>query len=137
MRIYIAGAWGERERLREHAAELEAMGHLVTADWLHADASVPYVTGDPDIWAARVLGQIRHADLLIYDTEGQSRGGRDTELGVALGLGTPIIIVGPIDTDHASLFVLATPRTKSTVGPHFADWRHLAIAVTGRVGRPR
>lgn len=49
---------------------------------------------------------VRSADVVICFTEKQgtlSRGGRHVEYGAALALGTPIVIVGPIETDSYAI----------------------------------
>lgn len=65
---------------------------------------LPYHVPDLGTYAARCMSQIIGSDLLIYDTLGMSRGGRDTELGFALGLRVAAWIVGPVE--HGNLFLM-------------------------------
>ncbi len=101
--IYLAGAWPERLRIRERAEQLRALGHHVISDWHDATADgQDYDTLDVDQMAQIGLTNmalLRHADMLILDTEGESRGGRDFEAGFFAGIilktRKVITVVGP------------------------------------------
>lgn len=59
-------------------------------------------TDDPGIAASRDLEDVRQADAMVAFTQGprhphQGRGGRHVEFGIALGLGIPVIRVGPVE----------------------------------------
>ena len=92
MKIYIATAY----ELRDHAISvmhhLEALGHEVTSGWLHGHV------GMDDEHARRDLADVLAADLLLLlnpaDYAEKGTGGRHVEVGYALALNIPVVIVG-------------------------------------------
>jgi hypothetical protein len=101
MRIYIAGLFEDRPRLRTIRVRLQAAGHQVTSSWLDEPDDV--MSERPGTWddtaagiARRDLSEIAQSDLLAVDTFGTgTRGGREVELGYAMGIGKQAVIVGP------------------------------------------
>jgi hypothetical protein len=98
MRVYIAGRFEDRPRLRTVRIRLQAAGHEVVSSWL--DESDDALAERPDDTATgiarRDLHEIAQADLLAVDTfYPADRGGREVELGYALGIGVSAIVVGP------------------------------------------
>lgn len=104
MRFYLAARFSRRLELRGYRNQLDSFGHRVTSRWL----DVEEVSMDELTWTQRDhyahidLDDVRDADCLIVFTEerslsvpGAERGGRFVEMGYALGLGKPIVIVGP------------------------------------------
>jgi len=103
-RVYLASRFARQRELRGIAQELESHGYIVTSRWLnspepladdalHSDGSAPEL-------AIMDLEDLHQADLCIAFTEPPDnprpgRGGRHTELGVALGLGRKVLVVGP------------------------------------------
>lgn len=121
MKIYLASRYSRREELCGYRQRLEALGHKVTSRWLNGshqiddkgtpigDQGTAILEGEllphgigaiavAAVVACEDVEDVRSADLLIAFTEpprsGASRGGRHVEFGLALGLGTPILIVG-------------------------------------------
>src|SRR3712207_4744657 len=105
MKVYLASRYSRREELRGYREELIAAGIDVTSRWLIEDHEW---VGTPDevlpVDVGRRLGEedladIRAADLVVAFTEPPrstpSRGGRHVELGYALALRIPILLVGP------------------------------------------
>lgn len=98
MKIYLAASYSRREEILEFKNVIEQIGHTVTSRWIleHRDA---YTSHEMRECAKEDIEDIVTADMLIAFTESSShtnrRGGRHTELGVALGLSMPIIRVGP------------------------------------------
>jgi hypothetical protein len=102
--IYIAGRFGRRDELGDVARELESAGATVTSRWLFDDGG-PLENAQlrPDGRGRRMaemdLEDVRAADICLAFTErpdeAQGRGGRHTELGIALALGRRVIVVGP------------------------------------------
>ena len=117
-RIYIAGPYAGRDRLRRLVAEpLADAGHCITAGWLHEDtptterylgAAYALEAGQVDQHVTGDLGDIRDCDVLLAVTPGwlewkggarlpmSASGGRHVEFGYAvahhkrlLHLGTP------------------------------------------------
>lgn len=122
MRIYLAARYSRREELCGYREQLRGIGFDVQAVWLNgehqiSDRGTPIgetgealVEGDDGSTsgeAARLRQRFARDDfrdvagceLLIAFTEqprtSSSRGGRHVELGIALGLRKPVIIVGP------------------------------------------
>ena len=100
--IYLAGRYGRRAELAEHASQLRSCGFAVRADWLTGthetlDGMVTDV-GQAE-WAKIDLRDIVACRTLIAFTEEprstHGRGGRHVEFGIAIGLGLDIFIVGP------------------------------------------
>ncbi len=85
------------------ASELEQLGFEVTSRWLFEDAAIPGGVLVADGRAAQIacmdFADVHSADVCIAFTEPpdspQGRGGRHTELGIALALGQRVMIVGP------------------------------------------
>lgn len=103
-RIYIAGRFARRDQFAVIATELEAAGAQVTSRWLStSDAPLQRHHLTPDSrggeMAAMDFEDVRGSDICIAFTEcpeaAQGRGGRHTELGIALALSLRVVIVGP------------------------------------------
>lgn len=100
MKIYIAGCFEERLRLRDVANQLWHQGHEVTSTWLDEVAQPPHMNQDEFYkkLAIKDLCEIQAADLLLHDTiVMSSRGGASNEFGYALGAHQKKLlwIVGP------------------------------------------
>jgi hypothetical protein len=111
--VYLGGRYSRREELLRYAAELESLeiGLRVSANWLkggHEFPETPEIAeaAKPEIkasWAREDLTDIRFADLVLIFTEPvlgwaalpPSKGGTQVELGYAIGIRKPILIVGP------------------------------------------
>lgn len=124
MRIYIAGFFDTRERLRPIRDSLWRLGHEVLSTWL--DEVAPAAEMDEETFsrklAFRDLAEIRSADLLLVDTFDETpRGGREVEYGFALGRfqGISIWIVGP----YRNVFHRLSDR-------HFKSWDVCLDALT-------
>jgi hypothetical protein len=121
MKIYLAARYSRRLELCGYREQLQAAGHHVTSRWLNgshqiSDAGIPLGdageslvecdSGVDSQEAARLRARfavedfvdVRNAELLIAFTEpprsGPTRGGRHVELGLAIGMAKPVIIVG-------------------------------------------
>lgn len=102
MKIYLAARYGRRQEMHSLMGILGDMGCKVTARWITAKThEMGEVTEKTrPLLAQEDLDDIRECNLLVAFTEegspkGASRGGRHVELGYALGIGKPIIVVGP------------------------------------------
>lgn len=86
-RIYIAGQFESRLRLRPHADKIWNMGYEIVSSWLN-ETSRPAGMTNPEFMrklAMKDIAEIQSGDLLIQDTFQMSyRGGAATEFGVAL-----------------------------------------------------
>lgn len=92
VRVYMAGAYADRPRLRTMRAKLEELGFIVTSRWLNNvdeyGLAITEATND--------VSDIDRSNFVVVDTFGPSRGGRDFECGYAYGIGKRVIRVGPI-----------------------------------------
>lgn len=100
MKIYIAGCFEERLRLRDVADQVWQEGHGITSTWLDEVTKPAAMTQDEFFkkLAIKDLCEISAADLLILDTIVMStRGGASNEFGFALGAHQSklVWVVGP------------------------------------------
>lgn len=120
MRFYVAGAAIEIERAERMIASLRSMGHSITFDWPAAMRAEPKfdheLSRDERVHYARAdLAGVRQAECLIFlAPPGKDGAGCYVELGAALVLGIPVIVVraeheGQADRSRRSIFAeLAT-----------------------------
>jgi len=118
MRIYLAAAYNRREELCEYRRQLQDLGHNVQARWLdgqhqldrngtpigdHGEKLVEDGNGFKNAalrakFAKDDWDDVTGADIVINFTEPPgstaARGGRHVECGIALALGTRVIVVG-------------------------------------------
>ena len=91
-RIYVAGHWPARYRLRTEVARLRSAGNDVRATWMDQETD----DGDPAGEATRDLAEIQRAEVIIVDTLSEDcTGGREFEAGFAHAIGRVVYIVGP------------------------------------------
>ena len=88
MRLYVAGKYEERARIREVMDQLEAVGHTITYDWTTNCELVPNQ-------ALKDFEGVCDADAFILVAERDvSYCGTLVELGVALACDIPIFVLG-------------------------------------------
>ena len=88
MKIYIAASFTSRPRLRPIRDRLWEFGHEVTSTWLDEVAKPENMTGNEFFkkLAIKDISELKSANLVIVDLlDPSTSGGRDTELGIALG----------------------------------------------------
>ena len=101
MKIYVAGSFNSRERLRPVRDKLWSMGHEVVSSWLD-EVAKPAPMTHKEFYkklALKDIAELKSADLVIVDLiDPSSSGGRDTELGLALGAfsAKQVYTVGPV-----------------------------------------
>jgi nucleoside 2-deoxyribosyltransferase len=99
MKVYIAGTFSRAKELRGMAL---AAGLSVTSSWLWEEEE-QQTKHDDDVppWQKRArahddLVDIERADaLVVFTSVPSSTGGYHVEVGYALALGIPVLIVGP------------------------------------------
>jgi len=88
LKIYIAGSFNSRPRLRLMRDKLWDMGHEVVSTWLD-EVAQPDNLSKKEFYkklAIKDIAELKSANLVIVDIlDPSSSGGRDTELGLALG----------------------------------------------------
>lgn len=96
MRVYVAGKFEEKDRVRRVQAALVEAGHSVAYDWtqhdwldLDGDALASYLA----LCASVDLVGVRAADALVLLYDAGSRGAF-VEFGAAIALGKLVVVVG-------------------------------------------
>lgn len=95
--IYIAGVYEDRQKLQYWKQEFEREGHLVKASWLFEQADRGTLDNNAEAAVCiRDLQDIDDCDTIIIfgDAARRGQGGRNVELGYAIGTGKLIIAVG-------------------------------------------
>lgn len=103
MLVYLAARYSRRLELCEYRDDLRRDGFIVTSRWLlgnhQAENDQLHRGADAERFAAEDVADLRAADVMLAFTEpprsSNSRGGRHVEFGIALGVGIPIVVVGP------------------------------------------
>jgi len=125
MKVYIAGKYESRARLREESHAIQVKGHRMLSTWMNETATREEGLEIPDyalLAAKRDVEEVTDADLFIVDTfDVSTTGGRHVEMGLALASGVPVWVVGPLG---GNIFHTLASRT-------FASWHevHRSIKV--------
>jgi len=93
--IYLAASWPRREYANSIKTMMDARYGI---GWVQSDWLDPKITKDlsEEANAVRDLVQARDCGIMVQITGDKlSSGGRHTELGIALALDIPVIILGP------------------------------------------
>jgi len=88
VKVYIAGSFPSRERLRLEATRLYALGFEIVSSWLNEVQKPAHMTMEifHKKLAIKDVSEVLSADLLIVDNlDDLSRGGKSVEMGLALG----------------------------------------------------
>lgn len=104
-RIYLAARYSRKDELRGYREDIQKLGHEVTSRWLDSKEAIDLDMSSLEacIAANTDVEDILGSDVLVLFTEnpkvGIPRGGRLTELGIAIGLrlnglGPSIFLVG-------------------------------------------
>lgn len=121
--FYIAGKYTSKDRLMTERNWLRCNMFDSETSWLDetwdSDNGVPVHISITN--AMRDQKEVQRADILILDTIDDSMtGGREVELGMALALGKPTIIVGP----RRNIFHYVAAM-------HYPDWDSLKAYLSG------
>lgn len=113
MYLHLCARYGRRLELCGYRDQLEALGHVITSDWLdgeHSDLDTGSNMLPPDLsqeHAEQDLADIDMAQAVIAFTEEPDspygRGGRHVEFGYALAHGKLLCIVGPVENIFMTL----------------------------------
>ena len=104
VKFYLAARFSRKYEMQEHIKYLVSIGHEVTSSWPYeenasTDSFLETATDlDVTLMALRDIQEVDAADALIYFGEQprvSTRGGRNVELGYAIGRGKLIYHVGP------------------------------------------
>lgn len=104
MKIYLAARYSRRDEMREIAAKLEQMGHVITSQWLDTNWEVTEKGSSAapaeyrEEHSAIDMGDVKAANCIISFTEeprtSRGRGGRHVEHGLAAAWGHRLVVVG-------------------------------------------
>jgi nucleoside 2-deoxyribosyltransferase len=96
MRIYLAGKWNDKAKIRAIMAALTNRGHTITHDWTHHKEHKKTQEDYEQDAVADLIG-IDCAELFIayLDDPNYAYNGTFTELGFALGKQIPVVIMTP------------------------------------------
>lgn len=101
MKIYLAARYSRRFEMQDYRETLIKAGHEITSRWIEGGHEITLDPEDPGNirFAIEDWSDLIDADLVIHfsdepDAKTRGRGGRHVELGIALALGKPIILVG-------------------------------------------
>ena len=130
VKIYLSARYGRAEEMRQIARTLRAAGHEITSRWIYPtcqDASYPDHPRAGQ-WAAEDLADVAVSDLLVHFAEvagapGADSGGRLVELGYALGIGIPCVVIGSGDCIFYRL-----PQVRRFADVAYIRHRHFARA---------
>jgi len=106
VKVYLAGSWENRHKIRKMMDRIEKAGHIITTDWTWHDSDNPatltdYANGD-------YLG-VKRADVLVLDGETRSSG-KMTEFGMAIAWNKPVILIGDISNIFKYIGVYAKAK---------------------------
>jgi hypothetical protein len=89
MRVYLSASYSRRSEMQDYADLLDSLGFTVQSRWVRQD--------NPDLPTAASddLLDVLGSDVLLHFTEGPDGGGKEVELGIALGSLKEIFIIGP------------------------------------------
>jgi nucleoside 2-deoxyribosyltransferase len=97
MKIYLASRYSRKAEMLQNREELQALGFEVVSSWLDEEHTCFEDASDRDraSFGNRDIEDVRRCDVLVCFTPGGRNGGLFCELGAALVLSKPCIIVGP------------------------------------------
>jgi nucleoside 2-deoxyribosyltransferase len=129
MRIYLASNWGSKKRISALRDQIQLLGHTICSNWLDEDSDQNFEGIDNaqrQEYACRALGEILTSDLLILDTvDASPSGGREIEMGFAVGQGVPVWVVGP----ERNIF-------HSIAARRYTTWTDVLFDLSADTGRP-
>ena len=137
MKIYLASYFNTRARLLPIRDAIAVMGHRVVSTWLdegpepNEGKNVLPEEERYGLYALRDYQEIKDCDLLIADTfDVTERGGREVELGYALGKMKQVWVVGPrrnvfhFTVRHFETWENALKELSTMVGSYASIYSH-------------
>ncbi len=111
MKIYLASSFLNKENARTAMDMLENAGHTITSDWTQ-NVPVP-IEVDLVRESVQDLQGVKDADVFVMLWPG--RMGSNAELGAALALGKPVILIGGINKSSSVYFNHPLVRVVATI----------------------
>jgi nucleoside 2-deoxyribosyltransferase len=94
MKVYVAGKWEEKERVREVQDLLKRHGHTITHDWTREEEDLNHIEHFAT-FALQDKQGVMGADAYVGVFEKDLKyKGAFAEMGIAVALGIPIYILG-------------------------------------------
>lgn len=95
MKIYLAGKWEERYKIKEYMGRLQKQGHTITCDWFHHDTEFLDNVGKTQVAREDFAGATT-CNILIFiaETVGLKYTGSLVEMGGALAMNRQVAVVG-------------------------------------------
>jgi nucleoside 2-deoxyribosyltransferase len=97
VKVYLAGPYPWKQKLRSHAASLRVRGVQVVSEWLDEPDGLSFAGIDPmeaRFYAERDKGNINDCDIFVLFVGDAGGGGKDWETGYAYYIAKEIIIIG-------------------------------------------
>ena len=96
MKIYVAGKYAERDKVKIVYGELESLGHTITVDWTNHDIYPNDAVAEKlGLFASDDVHGVLGADIFVACMlNDHAYKGLWVEMGVALGANKPVLIVG-------------------------------------------
>ena len=102
--LYLAAHYARNAEMRRYRDTLHGLGYVVTSRWIDQHGgSLTEALGEAELnedprmglpYAMKDIEDIQAADTVVSFTNGQGRGGRHVEFGIAWAYGKRLIIVG-------------------------------------------
>lgn len=86
-KVYVAGSFKNREKIRYIMSEIENWGFRIAADW-----TIHQEKGGSKLYATEDLQGLKECDCLVYCMDSNHSRGKNFELGYITALKKPIII---------------------------------------------
>ena len=123
MKVYIAAPYSMKDTIKERAAELNALGIIVTSSWLNEPhkpttqmSELPHEVHQK--YAVQDVLDVAAAEIIVFHTDPTKtivRAGRHVEFGIAVGIGL---------TRQMDIFVVGEDR--ENIFHHLPQVRHFA-----------
>jgi len=92
LRVYLAASYVRRAEARKIKEQLERMAEVrIVSDWMVRDPEPSDQCAPKDYQQLHDQAQV----LVVLTGDTLSKGGRHTELGIALAEGKPVLLLGP------------------------------------------
>lgn len=119
MKVYVAGKFEDRENIRSIYHILKQYGHTIALDWTNHEH--PKSDKEQEQWAIADIEGVKQCDTLIaiFSKDYRYRGAL-IEVGAALALGKPVIIIGSNENSSTLLHHPLVTKLDS-----ITDWKAL------------
>ena len=114
-KIFCAGPWLDRPQMQAIATKLQEAGHTITSRWVFEHPDLPPTSpGYLELVKEQAMQDIEDlakAEVMVYLNSRMSEG-KATELGMAMLLRIPILVIGKAERN---IYLKLLPETFETV----------------------